>query len=139
MSMVPFCSSGTRLADVTDWVFTCRSARPVAFFTSSTMRPQISQAKPVGFWPSARYEKGIDDSRYETVMKPAALTLSRVEVGCACAGPATSTHAMAAAAMAAKPCEDRPRGRRKPGDVVGVLDGMDMGRALSGGWGKRPS
>jgi hypothetical protein len=63
MSMVPFCSKGMRLAEVTAWVSTFRSARPVAFFTSSTIFAQISQPKPVG-WPlSSRYENGMDDSR----------------------------------------------------------------------------
>ena len=54
MSMVPLTSSGMRLAEVTDCVATFRSARPVAFFTSSTMRPQISQPKPVGWALSSR-------------------------------------------------------------------------------------
>ena len=49
--MVPFCISGMRFCEVTACVATFRSARPVAFFTASTMRPQISQPKPVG-WPS---------------------------------------------------------------------------------------
>jgi hypothetical protein len=63
MSIVPFCSSGIRLADVTACSPTLRSARPVAFFTSSTIFWQISKPKPTGWALSSRYEKGIDDSR----------------------------------------------------------------------------
>ena len=63
MSMVPFVSSGMRFADVTAWYCFFRSARPVAFFTLSAMRSQISKPKPVGCALSSRYENGIDDSR----------------------------------------------------------------------------
>ena len=49
-----FISSGMRLAEVTACVVTFRSARPVAFFTSSTILPQISQPKPVGWALSSR-------------------------------------------------------------------------------------
>jgi len=48
MSTVPLASSGMRFCEVTDWVATFRSARPVALRTCSTIRPQISQPKPVG-------------------------------------------------------------------------------------------
>jgi len=75
---VPFCTSGIRFCEVTGIVFTFRSARPVAFFTFSTMRWQISQPKPTGLPSAPRYEKGIDDSRCATVITPSALTLSSV-------------------------------------------------------------
>ena len=52
-----------RLPEVTACVWTFRSLRPVAFLTSSTILPQISQPKPVGRALSSRYENGIDASR----------------------------------------------------------------------------
>ncbi len=42
MSIVPFCSSGMRLAEVTAWYCFFRSARPVDFFTLSAIFWQIS-------------------------------------------------------------------------------------------------
>ena len=83
MSIVPFCSSGMRLAEVTACRFTFRSLRPVAFFTASTTRSQISKPKPTGCALSFRYENGIDDSRYASVIWPDCLTLSSVDAGCA--------------------------------------------------------
>jgi len=53
-SMVPFCSSGMRLAEVTAWRCTFRSARPVVFLISSTMRSQMSTPKPAGWALSSR-------------------------------------------------------------------------------------
>ena len=63
MSIVPFCSSGMRLAEVTAWYCFLRSLRPVAALTRSAIFSQISKPKPVGCASPPRYENGIDDSR----------------------------------------------------------------------------
>ena len=42
MSIVPFCSSGIRFAEVTAWYCFCMSARPVTALTRSAIFSQIS-------------------------------------------------------------------------------------------------
>src|SRR6266480_6393956 len=52
-SMVPLASNGMRVDDVTGLNSTLRLSSLSSFFTVSTILPQMSIAKPIGFWLSS--------------------------------------------------------------------------------------
>src|SRR2546429_157229 len=79
-SMVPLASNGMRVDDVTGLSLTSSLSSLSSFFTASTILKQMSMAKPIGFWLSSRYENGIDESRWPSVIAPVSLMFFNVPV-----------------------------------------------------------